>query len=225
MDEKQPNWRKIGSLLPKSELMPSSKGSIPTQQPRTSATTGSPRTRTTPSEIGTGHGTDGAARLPTNVSQALATLDPEAADLAVLNSLPRSVALALKESVREIIDADYGWGYEITGYSLTTRPPSADLLAARKIVGAACEPASDDVLRRELTRLRVSTKARDMDADEISMTLQVILEEAIEYPADVAVAALRRWAKRETFFPALAEIRDEMQRLGKRRRALQGALV
>lgn len=217
-------FQRSGGRDPTSGSSPSTADSTPTALPGSSATTGTPSPEVR-GRSSTGLRPSGTAAAVWREGRALARLDPETTDLELLSCLPPSVASALKESVREIIDEQYGWDYEITGYSLLDDPPPADLHSAQAILADACLPASDDVLRRELTRLRVSTKARDMDADEIALTLQVIAEEAVEFPADVAVAALRRWAKREIFFPSLAEIRDEMQRLGKRRLALEAALM
>ena len=122
--------------------------------------------------------------------------------------------------MQEWIDPVHGYCCDIVGYEFNHAVPHDALEDARRQVNAACAPASETMLGRELARLRVSTKSRDLDETELALTLQVLAEEAAEWPADVAVAAMRRWAKRETFFPSLAELRAEMQAMGRRRLAL-----
>jgi len=121
---------------------------------------------------------------------------------------------------RTFIDPVYGFDYEFTGYTLGAIVPSHDRLTARNSVATALAGASADFVRQELARLRASTKARPEDGDDLAMRFQVLADECREYPPDVVRHALRGWAQREVFFPALAEIRDELQRLTRRRRAL-----
>jgi hypothetical protein len=126
----------------------------------------------------------------------------------------------LRETAREFIDPVYGFDAEFTGYALANSIPARDRHAALDGIGAALVQATPGFVRQELARLRASTKARPEAADEVAMRFQVLAEECQDYPPDIVRHALRGWAKREVFFPALAEIRDELQRASRRRRAL-----
>jgi len=150
--------------------------------------------------------------------------DPAQNDEAIVALLPPSVRSALRatESIREFIDPVYGFDIERkdTGYMLAAAVMPHDRQAAIGIVAAYMAPCGGRLVREELARLRASTKSRQQSDDDLAMTFQVLAEECQEYPPDVVRWALRSWARRETFFPSLAEIRDELQRHSRRRRLL-----
>jgi hypothetical protein len=125
---------------------------------------------------------------------------------------------------RDRIDPVYGFDTEFLGYRLEGAVPSGDLMQARQMVGQHLRPAEVGLIKRELARLRVSTKSRAETDDDLAMGFQVLAEECAEYPPDVVVWALRGWARMETFYPSLAEIRDRLQRGVARRRSLMAAV-
>jgi len=185
--------------------------------PTSSPITGKPSpARRQPSSIGPQRGATGAA--------ANTSATPEEIDHMVLASLPPSVASVLRETTKDFIDPVYGFDSEFTGYALAAQVMAPDREVAIARVEAALTPAQPTMVRMELARLRASTKARVQPGDDLTMILQVLAEECQDYPPDVVRYALRQWAKREVFFPALAELRDELQRHCKRRRALLEAL-
>lgn len=101
---------------------------------------------------------------------------------------------------------------------------AADLDKARAIAYPAFERAKPEVIKQELARLRMSTKAAaDLEGDLV-LRLQIIGEECALWPPDVVRRALRRYARRETFFPSLADIVDELQRVGRHRRMIAEVL-
>ena len=126
----------------------------------------------------------------------------------------------MRERTRDFIDPVYGFDTEFLGYSLAAAVMHRDLTTARNSVEVACTPAKASFVRMELARLRASTKSRVQPGDDLAMILQVLAEECQDYPSDVVQHALRGWAKREMWFPSLAELRAELQRHGKRRLAL-----
>jgi len=139
--------------------------------------------------------------------------------------LPPSVASGLQATTREFVDPVYGFDSEFVGYSLAAVAMNrSEVDDARSIVEAALAPADPSFVRIELARLRASTKARTESTADLAMILQVLAEECATYPADVVQHALRQWARREVWFPSLAELRDELQRRSKRRRALRECL-
>lgn len=120
----------------------------------------------------------------------------------------------------------YGWDGEIVGYRLLpeTMLDMAERQLAADLVQAALRPLDDPGIVTELARLRASCKTRAQDQQEVTLTLRVLAEECAEYPADVVVYVLRNWARRETFTPSLAELRDQLQRAARSRLSLAQAL-
>jgi hypothetical protein len=123
------------------------------------------------------------------------------------------------------IDPVYGFDSEFVGYDIDAdRVRAPDLMQARQLVGQHLRGAPEAIVKRELARLRVATKARNESDDDLAMGFQVLAEECADYPPDVVVWALRGWARMEIFYPSLAEIRDRLQRGARKRRALMAAL-
>jgi hypothetical protein len=205
----EPGFRPIGNLVQRiaSSLMPAD--SIPERSPTSSPTTGKQ-----------GPGPSSAIGLRRGEHGADASSTPAEVDRNLLASLPPSVGSALKATISEFVDPVYGYECEFVGYTLAGSIPSRDRQSALGIVGAALVPAAPAFVRQELARLRAATKARPDPSDDLAMRFQVLAEVCQDYPPDVVRHALRGWAKREVFFPALAEIRDELQRTSRRRRAL-----
>lgn len=226
MDEenKQPGFRPIGNLLPK--ISPSLPGSASTgsPSPKPSATTGSPpMVPTLASATGTPHGGTGAVAKVSDLSQALQTDTPEKTDQLLLALLPRSVASSLEESRRTWNDPDYGFHSEFSHYTLGPTPAEYRE-CARRLATLALQPADAQTIGRELMRLKVMTKARVEQQGELDFMAAAYAEELERYPADVVRAALRGWARKEKWWPAWAELRSELDRLVRRRQALQNAL-
>ena len=120
----------------------------------------------------------------------------------------------------------YGYDFEVIGYQrVDAEVPAEDLVKAKGIVGECLKGARGDLIKAELARLRVSTKSRAELDDDLAMGFQVLAEECANYPPDVVVWALRGWARSETFYPSLAEIRDRLQRGVRRRRSLLAAIT
>lgn len=217
-DEGQ-GFRRIGELVPPASTMRLVEGSTPEPSRRSSATTGMPRTAPTPgSEIGTRHSVPGAVKR--SVEDMIARDDPEATDRELEALLTRSVGLSFRPVEREFIDERYGYDSEVIAFEVE----SGDRIVGRHIIETAMMPAPEPVIQASLARLRAATKARAVDGDDLAMTMQVMAEECAEWPADVVRAACKRWYRRETWFPSVAELRDEMQRLGRRRQLIADAL-
>jgi hypothetical protein len=76
----------------------------------------------------------------------------------------------------------------------------------------------------ELARLRMLTKSRAGDETDRELTYVALAEELVEFPPDVIRSALRKIARRETFFPSLAEMIDQCQREVRNRRLIARAI-
>lgn len=126
----------------------------------------------------------------------------------------------------EEVDGEYGYDFTVTGYSFgeLRELPDERLVTARGLVEQTLVPADHAVIAQELARLRAVTKARRVDEDEATLTFGVLREELAIFPPDVVRGALRKIARREVFFPTLAEMRDQCQREFRKRRMLAVAL-
>lgn len=221
MDEDR-DWRTIGSLT--TTLAPSANAaasSSPASRRDTGITGWPSRGSVASSAIGPPSGATGAVAKPM-LPALLQGRDPEATDRSIVASLPPSIRSDLRPVTEETVDPTYGWDASLVRYEVPASSSPA-WWQAREIVAAAIMPADVQTIRLELARLRVSTKARDMPTGDLAMTLQVLAEECAEWPPDIVRAACRRWARREVWFPSLAELRDELQRVGRRRRLLAKA--
>lgn len=171
-------------------------------------------------------GEPGSAMQPAlSLDAIMAQDDPEATDRHILRLLPPSVASALRTATRDFIDERYGYDFEIVGYSLdASLVAEDDRQEGERLLGYAMAPASVQVIQEALARLRAGTKARSEAVGDLAMTMQVLAEECAEYPPDVVRSACRRWMRRERWFPSVAELRDEMQRLARHREMIERAI-
>lgn len=147
---------------------------------------------------------------------------PTDIDKQVLSSLPRSVERRLVERWVDRSTPERGWDGEFTHYELRGLDPipPEDVPDAIAVVNRALVPCESDLARQELVRLRVSTRSRDVDETELTLMLQVYGELCCEYPPDAVVSALRYVGRTEKFWPALSELKRELDRRVRKRRAL-----
>jgi len=76
-------------------------------------------------------------------------------------------------------------------------------------------------LVQEVTRCLAVTVARERDQADLKAMLAVMAEELAEFPADVLRAELRSWARREKWWPTLAELRERCERAMRLRKSLR----
>ena len=195
-------------------------GSASQRKPMRSEITTAPSKRFPP--IGAPPGGPGSSAATSSHPTGLA--EPAATDKAILAMLPPLVASALRPMWKTWIDPVYGFDSEIDGYRVEAEVPASDLMQARQIVARHLRGADEDLIAQELVRLRITTKARAENDDDLALAYQAFAEACAECPPDVVVWALRGWARMETFHPSLAEIRDRLQRGVRKRRALMAAL-
>jgi len=226
MSDEARGLRSIGSLTSQIVNTPETMGSTPTTSPRGSATSGTPRPALVPaSGTGTRHGATGAAtNLPAILDSALSASDPAKTDEALLASLEQRLGQPLVSVKHSFIDPVYGYDSEVTGYRMQSPVATASFQGARDLVTVALQGAPPQLIVRELARLRMLTKSRAGDESDREASYVALAEELVEFPPDVVKAALRRIARRETFFPALAELREECQRLVRNRLLIASAL-
>jgi hypothetical protein len=92
---------------------------------------------------------------------------------------------------------------------------------AHPIIERICKPAGRQVVMGAAGRCLNLTKARQQDGMDLRLMIEGFADELAEFPEDVVATAFRKWAQREKWWPSLAEIRDQCQRLNRVRRSLK----
>lgn len=141
----------------------------------------------------------------------------------VLASLPQSIARGLQERVIDRSTKEYGYDYELVGYIVPDCSPE-DRAEARLIVERSLTACSGTIAEKALAELRVSTKSRPETDDDLALMVDTYLRLLLEYPEDAVLGALRYWARNEKFWPALAELKVELDQRVRKRRLLLTAL-
>jgi hypothetical protein len=119
---------------------------------------------------------------------------------------------------------EYGYETKFVGYSLRSGADPTELATAIAIVEATLRPCPDAVVKKELLRLKLTTKSRTQSEDELVFQVAVYADELARYPEDVVVDALRYWGSREKWWPAWAELKSLLDDRCERRFALADAL-
>lgn len=139
--------------------------------------------------------------------------------------LPPSVASSLVPKNRSFIDHEYGYDFEFETYEVRGMACTRDELSfSQSLVEVGLKPSDRRVVVSELARLRVVTKAKAENDTNLEMLAQVYTEEMECYPPDIVRGACRAWGRREKWWPSWAELKHELDRAMKRRKALAYAL-
>lgn len=100
----------------------------------------------------------------------------------------------------------------------------ADIHKALELVEATLSPCSPDVIRRGLAWLRAATISREATPEDWRLRLAVYAEELARYPEDAVVAAIREYGRANRYWPALADLIAECNKLVRERKSLRVAL-
>jgi hypothetical protein len=213
-------FQKIGAPMKKILNSLAISASTPAIPPTGSEITGLP-TPEPPASSSTGqqHGGTGVAVKPTESSVALTVRQK---DRLLLASWPEPLRTSLIS--RAIYDSDFSGliGYDpIEPRADEGRAMMAEALAA---LDDLLVPASPDVVYKALARVAISTCHRSEDGPDAKFQRAIYAQELREFPADVVVEACRNWSRREKWWPAVAEILAECQKLVRWRRRTRDAL-
>lgn len=115
-------------------------------------------------------------------------------------------------------------GGQFVGVELVAFSHDADtdaLEAARQEVNEYLRPMSPQDIAKGMAVLKVSTASRNMGDIDMDLQFEVYADAMLRYPADVANVVLR---KPRQWFPTLAELTEEAERLSAPRRKIAAAL-
>jgi hypothetical protein len=94
----------------------------------------------------------------------------------------------------------------------------------REALSRITTPAGPQFVTIEATRCLTATTSRPRDAADVRGLIAIFAAELADYPADVVATAFRSWARRERYWPALAEIVEACDRENRWRASLARAL-
>lgn len=215
MDERgDSKFRSVGGLLPTVSIMPESEA-CPTAKSSNSETTTLPRARSLRTSRPAGErGLTTTSSSPPSVWQA---------DRGLEASFPAPLKILLRSKARYDSQFDALLRYEPLPPAKT---PAAEAMIeqARQALDAALVPAEPAAVLKMLARLKISTSSRNRDGDDAKLERRVFADELRRYPLDVVDEACRRWARREQWWPSIAEIVGECDKLVNWRRVTREAL-
>ena len=214
-------FRPLGSLVTTDAASPSGSASMPARSPSTSGTIGPPsRGAGGSSSTGRRRGATGAVARR-NDQQVATALLADIRDPA--RSLPQYVRSALS-AVWGDAGSEHGWDGAVIEYEMTASLDEAARWEAIDQAEAMLLPASEDLLLAELARCRSLTASRNAGNDDLTLALSAWVAELERYPGDIVVAELRDWPRAHKFWPTLAEMVEELDRVARPRHLLLAAL-
>lgn len=152
--------------------------------------------------------------LPPDLASMVAAGDSDRTDAALQASLPLSVRSSLRMD-------ESGDVIGIKAVAPLAREAAAEVLGWLMAIN---RPGTRLELAREVGRCLVLTKSRAINEDDQTLMIAALIDELAAFPRDVVATALRNWARREKWWPTLAELRAGCQRAMRYRRALAIAI-
>lgn len=83
------------------------------------------------------------------------------------------------------------------------------------------QPAPAEAIAKAFAVMRVSTASRERDEIDRKLQVEVYCQTMLQYPGDIALAVLKA---RRKWFPTLAELTEEADKLAADRVAIRAAL-
>lgn len=151
----------------------------------------------------------------------LMALSPEVVEVNLLAKMRDLLGSTVVIESRRLFPAN-GPSYSVpVAIKLPATASSSTAREALSAVEAAFVPAPASVIVEEIARLRAVTAKRPADDATAEMIAVGYAEGLRQYPADIAIAVLR---KRRVWWPALAELQNEADMLVLPRKMLRTAL-
>lgn len=110
---------------------------------------------------------------------------------------------------------------DIKGYEISGEVTDTD----RAVVEQLCRPLTSPELLAEFSKLDAKTKRKAGDEMDTAVMVAAYAEELQEYPADVVRYVLKMSARNNIFFPAWAELYEDLEFWGRRRMMLADAIL
>lgn len=203
-------------------------------QPLSSATTGVLEAVTQRRSTGGSPGTTGSTNLVSASNELardwlLSQINPEAVDAALARSLTSTLGVTAMARVESRFPPEGGYYQVVTGYALDILDHD-NIPAAILKVEQACTPATPEQCEGWLVMLQAACAHRTDSEVSSAVAYSLYAAELRRWPADVAKGACERLARGKigqvgtNWFPTLAELVAECERLASPRKALYAAL-
>jgi hypothetical protein len=137
----------------------------------------------------------------------------------------RDLQTLLPQSVQQSLCSQVNRDYEVTKYIMTQEVPERDYQKAVALLEASLEPLPPDLIKLELTRMKVKTAARNMTTEEITLQFTIYMDELRLFPADVVVHVLQNWPDRSKWWPTWYDLNDELRFWSAKRELMLEALL
>ncbi len=111
--------------------------------------------------------------------------------------------------------------YELVGFDLVRPLVASEPETVLAWLDEIDRPAAHAELVQEITRCLMLTRAARQDRQDQTLRLAALTQELKAFPGDVVIAALRQWARKERWWPTLAELRDDCRQAMRVRRSLR----
>lgn len=205
---------RLGSLVPAISPMRPGSASTPNACSKTyEAGPPMPRPAGGRSETPAHSGAAGAVAMPMPVAIARDSPDPARTERALIACLPPRLRSSLREKLSD--------EYELVGFELLRPLVASEAETVVAWLDELDRPASHPELVQEITRCLLLTRAAKQDQQDQALRLAALAQELKAFPADVVIAAMRQWARREKWWPTLADLRDACQHAMRVRRSLR----
>ena len=139
------------------------------------------------------------------------------------NVNPLAVTMAAEDLVRLHTTLSLKWrdgAHEPIGYEVGELTDEL-----KDFVAKQCLPLTAKQMSHELTTLAALTKRRDNGEIDTKTFVQAYVTKLADYPADVVKYVLANAARDSKFFPAWAELYDELEYWGRSRLRLKNAII
>lgn len=219
------NFPRTGGPRSMTEIMRSTRGSIPRPSQQHSSTT-SPKAGAGASRelVPAGRGAGGSGAIRTRTESLPEVIRAFGLPLETAGTLGLLLAPLLSWGETSLFANEQFDGTSITGVVVRPGAPRQAVEKALAHVESTCRPCHADLAAQELAHLRVLTVHRQRDPKEMSLMAVAYTQRLAEYPVDVVIAACKAWADREEFWPSWAELKAEADKRMRGRLQVRDAL-
>lgn len=120
---------------------------------------------------------------------------------------------------------DYGYESNLIRYDLVGKHSYSEIEQAQYALEASLTPMPIEKLVIEVTRLRTMTRSRPETQVDMEAQLMIFSEMLEEYPEDIVMEVVRSWPRKSKWWPAWAELQEDLDFLARPRKLKLAAIV
>ena len=131
--------------------------------------------------------------------------------IAPSQTVEQELEALLPQSVKSAMQSQMNKDYDLTGFKMTQQVSLRDYETALALLSKALEPSDKAMVLKELTKLKLKTTTKNMDAAELKMQLGVYTDELAKYPPDIVTTVLAKWAEQSKWWPTWHELHRDLE--------------